>query len=286
MRRRPENIALRLSALIVGMLVQTASPVAAQVKPDVEMWRLDCGTLEISDVESFSDAHLYDGQPKTLTDSCYLIRHGAQHMLWDAGLSAGLVKQPYTWTVYTLSLRRTLVDQLAQIGVKPSDIDIVGISHMHFDHVAQAKSFPAAELVIGGADADAISGGKAEDVAKDLAPWFADGATGKLTRIAKDRDIFGDGSVTMIATPGHTPGHTSLLVRLPKTGPVLLTGDLYHFAEQVENRGVPQFNTDRADTLASMDRFDRMAKALNAKVVIQHEPGHIARLPAFPESAK
>lgn len=262
-----------------------ASPVFAAA-PDLELWRLDCGTLQISDVESFSDAHLYDGQPKTLTDSCYLIRHGEKHMLWDAGLSADLVKKPYTWTVYTLSLRQTLVDQLAQLGLKPDDIDIVGISHMHFDHVAQANSFPAAELFIGSADADAIAAGKDRDVTKDLAPWFGAAATGKLTRIAKDKDVFGDGSVTIIATPGHTPGHTSLLIRLPKTGPVLLSGDLYHFDEQVENRGVPQFNTDRADTLASMDRFDRMAKALKAKVVIQHEPKHVALLPAFPNSAK
>ena len=286
MRSCGKTLALRLSVAFIGAFVTTAFPLAAQTQPDLEMWRLDCGTLAISDVESFSDTHLYDGKPKTLTDSCYLIRHGDKHMLWDTGLSADLVKQPYTWTVYTLSLRRTLADQLAQLGLKPEDIDIVGISHMHFDHVAQAKSFPAAELMIGSADADAIAAGKDEDVTKDLAAWFGKGATGKVTRVAKDKDVFGDGSVTMIATPGHTPGHTSLLVRLPKTGPVLLTGDLYHFAEQVENRGVPQFNTDRADTLASMDRFDRTAKSLKAKVVIQHEQGDIALLPTFPKSAK
>lgn len=286
MRSCHRNLALRLSVAFVGALVATVSPLAAQTKPDLEMWRLDCGSLEISDVESFSDAHLYDGKPKTLTDSCYLIRHGDRYMLWDTGLSADLVKQPYTWTVYTMSLRRTLVDQLAQLGLNPEDIDIVGISHMHFDHVAQAKRFPGAELVIGSADADAIAAGKDEDMTKDLANWFGEGATGKVTRVAKDKDVFGDGSVTMIATPGHTPGHSSLLVRLPRTGPVLLTGDLYHFTEQVENRGVPQFNTNRADTLASMDRFDRTARALNAKVVIQHEQAHVALLPAFPASAK
>jgi glyoxylase-like metal-dependent hydrolase (beta-lactamase superfamily II) len=85
--------------------------------------------------------------------------------------------------------------------------------------------------------------------------------------------------------PGHTPGHNALLVRLA-SGPVLLTGDLYHFTEQVLIKGVPPFNTDRADTLASMDRFDKIARNLQAKVIIQHEPADIAKLPPFPEAAR
>ena len=89
----------------------------------------------------------------------------------------------------------------------------------------------------------------------------------------------------MLDMPGHTPGHYSLLVRLA-SGPVLLTGDLYHFTEQVENRGVPPFNHDRADTLASMDRFDRIARNLRARPIIQHEPADIRKLPAFPQPAR
>jgi glyoxylase-like metal-dependent hydrolase (beta-lactamase superfamily II) len=100
-----------------------------------------------------------------------------------------------------------------------------------------------------------------------------------------DVDIFHDGRVVMLAMPGHTPGHSALLVRLA-SGPVLLSGDQYHFTEAVRNRGVPAFNTDRADTLASHDRFDRIADNLKAKVVIQHEPADIAKLPAFPQAAE
>jgi len=98
--------------------------------------------------------------------------------------------------------------------------------------------------------------------------------------------VFGDGSVVMLDMPGHTPGHHALLVRLRGRAPVLLTGDLFHFSEQIENRGVPSFNTDRADTLASFDRFLAIARNLRATIVIQHEPGHIRRLPAFPDSAR
>ena len=90
----------------------------------------------------------------------------------------------------------------------------------------------------------------------------------------------------MLNMPGHTPGHHSLLVRLPQRGAVLLTGDLYHFTEQLANRGVPSFNSHRADTLASFDRFQAIARSLGAMIVIQHEPIDIARLPAFPDSAR
>ena len=100
-----------------------------------------------------------------------------------------------------------------------------------------------------------------------------------------DRDIFGDGKVVMLSTPGHTPGHHSLLVRLP-SGPVILSGDLWHFTEQVANDGVPPFNTDRAQTLASMDRIRKLARNIGARVVIQHERDDIGKLPTFPEPAK
>jgi glyoxylase-like metal-dependent hydrolase (beta-lactamase superfamily II) len=89
----------------------------------------------------------------------------------------------------------------------------------------------------------------------------------------------------MLNLQGHTPGHRGLLVRLA-SGPVLLSGDTYHFTEQVARRGVPPFNTNRADSLASMDRFDRLGRNLRATVIIQHEPADVAKLPAFPASAR
>jgi N-acyl homoserine lactone hydrolase len=103
--------------------------------------------------------------------------------------------------------------------------------------------------------------------------------------VARDKDVFGDQSVTILDMPGHTPGHKVLLVRL-KSGPVLLSGDLYHATEQVTNRGVPSFNTNRADTLASFDRFQAIARTTGAKVIIQHEVDDIAKLPAFPAAAE
>ena len=98
--------------------------------------------------------------------------------------------------------------------------------------------------------------------------------------------MFGDGSVIILNMPGHTPGHRSLLVKLKGMGHVLLTGDLTHFHENYDTNGVPSFNTDRAATLASLDRFKQIAKNLKATVIIQHDQRDIAKLPTFPQMAK
>ena len=275
------------TAFLTVLLAGIAMPASAQEAPDIELWRLDCGTLQLSDSESFSDTHLYDGQPRELTDSCYLIRNGEKYLLWDTGLPDALVGSSQTSGVYTVTVGRSIADQLGDLGLSSADIAMVGISHYHFDHIGQLSGFPASTLLIGKGDFDAV---KAADGTGNVDPgpfahWLKDGG-GTVEPVAGDRDVFGDGSVTMINAPGHTPGHHALLVRLPHTGNVMLTGDLYHFEEQIENRGVPQFNTDRADTLASMHRFDQMASKLDATIVIQHEPRQIQRLPIFPESAK
>lgn len=263
-----------------------AAPLSAQDSPDIELWRLDCGTIQLSDAAPFSDTHLWDGDERTLTDSCYLIRHGDQHMLWDTGLPSALKGTSVRNWVFTLSIERTITEQLADLGLAPADIDFVGISHYHNDHIGQASEFPNAKLLIGRGDAEAVASGSMEETRAQLAPWLAEGAEGEVTRIGMDHDVFQDGSVVIKGMPGHTPGHSTLLVRLPETGDIMLTGDLYHFEEQVEKKGIPVFNTNRADTLASFHRFDQMAENLGATVIIQHDPRHVDRLPAFPESAK
>jgi len=98
--------------------------------------------------------------------------------------------------------------------------------------------------------------------------------------------VFGDGTVVVLRTPGHTPGHSSLLVKLKEKGPVILIGDLAHFRENYESNGVPWFNFDRAQTLASIERVKKLAQNLNATVIIQHDTRDIGKLPAFPAAAR
>jgi glyoxylase-like metal-dependent hydrolase (beta-lactamase superfamily II) len=272
----------RAMAAALGFLALTGMQAPPAARPAMSLWRLDCGDFQINDINAFmSDTSEYPARPKHLVGSCYLIRHGDAYMLWDTGMPGALVGHPDVNPVMTVSLHGRIVDQLARIGVRPEQVSTVGISHYHGDHTGQARDFPGARLLLGAGDVAVLRGRSAEAQA-DLARWLSGG--GQLTEVQGDLDVFGDGSVTMLNLPGHTPGHHALLVRL-RSGPVMLSGDTYHFAEQVAHRGVPPFNTNRAESLASMDRFDRLARNLHARIIIQHEPADVAKLPVFPEAA-
>jgi glyoxylase-like metal-dependent hydrolase (beta-lactamase superfamily II) len=278
---------LAFAAAAFLALTGLQAPSAPKPLPELSLWRLDCGNFVIKDFNAFfSDTMAYaPGKPKDIVASCYLIKNGSRYMLWDTGLEATFIAKPQENAAQRVSLRTSIVDQLKKLGVRPDQIEMIGISHYHFDHLGQAASFPKAKLVIGKGDLDALKAkptppGMQPDLLK---PWIGGG--GKVTAAESDVDLFHDGRVIMLKMPGHTPGHNALLVKLA-SGNVLLTGDLYHFTEQVLIKGVPPFNTDRADTLASMDRFDKLARNLQAKVIIQHEPADIAKLPPFPQAAR
>ena len=247
----------------------------------LSLTRLDCGHADFKDMNGFfSDRPgVYPPGPGKVTDSCYLIRHGDQNMVWDTGLPAETKNKPMNENGMVASIDRTLADQLGQLGVKPADVSVLGISHMHGDHIGQAAQFTNARLVVGKGDFDRLAG-RPED---SLKGWR--GAGKQVTLATADVDVFGDGSVVALHLPGHTPDHLALLVKLA-SGPVLLTGDLYHTTIARQKRAVPGFNTSREQTLQSMDKFEKLAKDTGAKVIIQHEPNDIALLPAFPEAAK
>ncbi|WP_105437818.1 N-acyl homoserine lactonase family protein [Neorhizobium sp. T25_13] len=268
----------------VGLLALSGS---AQAAADLELWRLDCGSVVVKDLSSFSDTFAYKGESRTLTDSCYVIRHGADYLLWDTGLPAALIgKAADLSQPLAPSLSVDIPTQLAKIGIKPDQIGIVGISHNHFDHMGQASTFAKATLMIGAGDWESLHENPLPfGVMPALVQPWMDGKA-KIDPVSGDRDVFGDGSVMMLAMPGHTKGETALLVKLPQSGPVLLSGDVVHFEEQIGNNGVPPFNIDRAESLASMERMNGIAKQLNAKLVVQHDANDIGKLPAFPASAR
>jgi len=260
-----------------AFVVITATSVSAQTPAAVTLSRLQCGTNAApTDVGlRFSDTYAFTGLKVQLTFSCYLIRHGDDYMIWDTGNPAGTA---------ATSPKTSLVDLLAQIKVTPAQIKYVAISHYHGDHTGQASLFPQSTLLIGKGDWDALNDPKSGVTAPTLAHWMTGG--GKVEPVVGDRDIFGDGSVLMLNTPGHTPGHHSLLVRLKEMGNVLITGDLSHFHENYDGNGVPTFNTDRAASVASIDRFKALQKNLKATVIIQHDQRDVGKLPEFPAAAK
>ena len=277
MPRSPQNVkTLALSLGLLGALV--ATPAAAQSAPELTLTRIDCGTPVLNDVGArFSDTYAYNDLKVLFTYSCYLIKHGSEYMLWETG---------HSMAAGAPAPKISIVDQLAQLNLKPEQMKYVGISHYHADHTGQLPAFTASTVLIGKGDWDGITAAKPNAGANvaAFAHWISGG--GKLEALVGDKDVFGDGSVVIINTPGHTPGHHSLLVRLKEKGNVLLTGDLAHFHENCESNGVPGFNYHRAETLASLDRFKKAAANLKATVIIQHDARDITKLPAFPAFAK
>jgi glyoxylase-like metal-dependent hydrolase (beta-lactamase superfamily II) len=165
--------------------------------------------------------------PKKIVGSCYLIRHGERYMLWDTGLAESLIGKPYVSPAQTVSLKRSLVDQLAELGIKPEQIEFVGISHWHFDHVSKAARFPQARLLIGKGDADTLRANPSpdKDSTEALKHWLS--GPGQMEAATKDLDVFRDGRVVMLTTPGHTrpqcaAGSPRLRAGAPDRGPLSL----------------------------------------------------------------
>lgn len=278
----------RCSRLLAGCmsLVLSTTAHAAAPKADVMIWRLDCGQIQMNDAAPLSDAGVYDGQSRRLSNGCYLIRHGTELLLWDAGLPSTLLGKPVDSQPISPTLSVDLPTQLARLGIQPDDITRLALSHYHFDHAGQAATFPKATLLIGAADWTALRSTRKPAGAEPalLAPWLS--GTGKVDPVEGDRDVFGDGSVVMLSTPGHTPGSSALLVRLPKTGPVILSGDVVHLEAQWPLSAVPSWNTQRADSLASMSRLQTLAKTIGATIIVQHDPADLSKLATFPEASQ
>lgn len=262
-RLSPAVAALLLALLCAPSLLQRAA--AQDAKPGVErLYILNCGEGVAGDISRWSPG-VNVGKSMDFVDSCYLIKHRAGWLLWDTGVTDAIAampdgQRPADPRATHWRRPKTLVAQLDQLGVKPSDIKYLAVSHTHPDHVGNVTLFPQAMLLVQKAEYDWPS---------PVGPRFK--PDHPVTKLDGDHDVFGDGSVTIISTPGHTPGHQSLLVKLPKAGAVLLSGDAVHFRENWENRRVPETNDSQDKSAASMRRMaDVMAKE-KAQLWINHD---------------
>lgn len=218
-------LALSAALLAVTAPAARAAPTTA-ASPDVRLYTLDCGRIDFADMSNFSDTGDHDGEKGAMPVTCFLIKHGAEWMLWDAGLGDEIAASPAGRAVAGLHFRvpRTLTSQLAELGLKPDDVRYVGLSHLHADHSGNAALFPHATFLVSPLDLTWASRTPTpEGVAADR---VAAVLRSRVEPVLGERDVFGDGAVRMISTPGHTVGHHSLMVKLARAGWVILSGDV------------------------------------------------------------
>src|SRR5476649_717790 len=255
-----------LIAAAIATLSLASAPSLAQKKSEVDkLYILNCGEGIAGDISRWSPG-VNVGKSMPFVDNCYLIHHTTGWMLWDTGVTDAIAAMPDGLAPADPKAThwkrpKTLASQLEQLGVKPSDIKFLAVSHTHPDHIGNVEMFPQAMLFVQKAEY--------EWPGANNAPRFK--PEHPVTKLEGDRDIFGDGSVTIITTPGHTPGHQSLLVKLLKTGALLLTGDAVHFKSNWDNRGVPSNNFDKDKTATSMQRMADVLAKEKAQLWINHD---------------
>jgi N-acyl homoserine lactone hydrolase len=269
-------------ALLIVCIASPGSSRAADTVDELRLYAADCGELDFKDMSFFSDSGEYEGRSGSLVVPCFIIRHPKGTLVWDTGLGDNLVGKPAE--VQPNGVRTVvpvkLVDQLKSIGLSPAQITYVAFSHLHFDHTGNANLFGASTWILNKTELAA---------ALNVPPPFAINVASfsaykdaKTQIIDGDYDVFGDGSVRILRAPGHTPGHQVLELKLKKAGVVVLSGDLYHLRESVTTHRLPVFNVNRADTLASMDRVDKILAHTKGRLIVQHDAGDFKSLPKFP----
>jgi len=253
---------MRSMVVILMLLVGAATVQAGEVD---RLYVIDCGWAHALDQSRWSPG-VNVGVPIDFSDNCYLIHHPREgYVLWDTGITDRLVALPDGITVPALgqTWHRTqpMLAALAALGVKPSDVRYIALSHVHPDHAGNVDEFPEATLIIQQAE---------WDYAQTL-PQKPFSPERKIQPVVGDKDLFGDESLVIVSTPGHTPGHQSLIVHLRKTGYVVLSGDLVHFQSNWDHRRVPDFNSDKAQSSASMEKIARILEEKHAQLWINHD---------------
>jgi N-acyl homoserine lactone hydrolase len=268
---------LHLIAALVSMLLVRATHAQAGAD-ELRVYALDCGHADFDDAAVAADTGELAGKKLQIANPCFVIRHAHGILLWDAGFPPDVQSPPGTH----VSAGPALAGQLAQLGLKPEDITHIAFSHLHFDHVGNANLFGHATWIL---DRRELAWAEAEPGHVSMKPaLFAAYHTAHTIMIEGDYDVFGDGRVRILQTPGHTPGSAVLWLGLRDGGPVLLSGDLYLLRESRQFGYIPTVNADRAATLASSARVERIAKRTGARVIVQHDPRDFAALPKPPNS--
>jgi N-acyl homoserine lactone hydrolase len=279
--------AIALAALAWMPLAAPAQQKKPAAPKSVRLYILDCG-----DITGVGEAE-FGFKPRQLADShmitpCYLIVHPRGTLMWDTGeiRDADFKGNPTKQGAFTIT--RPLLPQLAALGYTPADINYLALSHYHGDHVANANSFAGSTWIVEEVERNAMfakSNGKAQapGTAPDPALYGKLEHSKTILLHGEDHDVFGDGIVVIKFTPGHTPGHQSLFLKFAKTGPIVLSGDLYHYPEERSLGLVPGFDSNAEQTRKSRAGLEAFMKKSGAVLWIQHATADNAKLKKAPE---
>jgi len=271
-----------LTACVTDKPAPSSAPKSA-----LQLYVFNCGKIEVLDISVFQPG-IDKGKHKMLTDSCYLVVHPKGTLMWDTGLPDALSQKSEGMTFmnsFVMHMPVTLASQLKEIGYTPESIDKLGISHMHGDHIGNAGLFPKAQLLMQKEEYAAAFGTEPGKYGFDPTSYPSLKANPVMT-LESDYDVFGDGTVVIKRMVGHTPGHQALFLKLPKTGNILLSGDLAHYTDNWEHKRVPSFNFNKEQSIKSMEDTAQLLKDNHAVLWIQHDleqNSGIKHSPAFYE---
>ncbi|HEV3483379.1 MAG TPA: N-acyl homoserine lactonase family protein [Candidatus Acidoferrales bacterium] len=276
---------LLLSILAVAAVASTVAQQHHRARPPktLRLYVFDCGVIKGLDpaLFNFKKDELAETE---LAVPCYLIVHPKGTLMWDVGVIPDSAfkddGQPVTQGPSTVT--RTLKSQLAEIGYSPSDITYLAHSHYHGDHIANSNEFASSTWLVRKVERDAMFAAKPPALVdpKD----YSELKDSKTIILTKDEyDVFGDGKVIIKSAPGHTPGHQVLILKLAKTGPVMLAGDLYHYPEERKLNRVPTFEYNKEQSLASRAMIEDYCKKTGTQLWIEHDYVHNSKLKKSPQ---
>ncbi|MCJ8297395.1 MAG: N-acyl homoserine lactonase family protein [Pseudomonadales bacterium] len=270
---------LKLSGLMLLSTVTAAEPVSieslqAKSAAQIKLYVLDCGTVQARDLSVFNPK-IDQGVQMDMAVPCYLIKHPSKGTLvWDAGLSDAIASEEngveFYEGAFNLSVKKTMLSQLQEIGVEPAQVTYFAPSHLHVDHSGNANYFADSTVLMQQSEYQVAFSADAANYGFDINNYSAL-KDAKRIQLQGDHDVFGDGSAVILSTPGHSPGHQSLYLKLPETGPVILSGDLFHFEKNRQDYGIPIWN-DKKSTISSFAKIDNILDQTSAKLWIQHDP--------------
>jgi glyoxylase-like metal-dependent hydrolase (beta-lactamase superfamily II) len=261
------------TCLLAGVAGACPATLSAQDDDPVpRLYVLDCGRLTGRNLQTYG----FPDEPRDLAVPCFLIVHARGTLLWETGLGDRFANGNEPPRDPGWRVTAALESQLAEIGVTPSGVTFLAISHSHADHMGNADLFAGSTWLVQEAEREwAFAEGRNTDSYGEL-------AGSRTIRLDGDHDVFGDGAVILKSTPGHTPGHQSLLVRLPQTGPLLLSGDLYHYPEQRGLDRFADFEYDEEQSAASRAAVEDLLAETGATLWIGHDIQVIDRLTTSP----